>query len=69
MVACSSKVSFVGRYAEAIDLGVRVLNGTRANSRQGLPESVGSVVLAAGESNLFYQVAGEDRPNCMVITS
>lgn len=40
-VACGCKVALVGSDAEAIDLGVRVLDGTRADTGQRLPEADG----------------------------
>lgn len=40
VVACSSKKSLVGRDAKAVDLRVRVLDSTGANSGKGLPEPV-----------------------------
>ncbi len=39
MVARSSEEALIWRNAEAIDLGIRVLNCPRADAREGLPES------------------------------
>lgn len=47
MMARGSQETLVGRYAQTIDLGVRMLNSAGADSRQGLPESISSAMLAA----------------------
>jgi hypothetical protein len=39
-MASRSEESFVGRDAEAIDLGVRMLNRSRADAREGLPKAM-----------------------------
>jgi hypothetical protein len=41
MVASRSQESLIRRDAQPIDLGVRVLDRTRADSREGLPEPEG----------------------------
>jgi hypothetical protein len=40
VMASRSEESFVGRDAEAIDLGVRMLNRSRADAREGLPKAM-----------------------------
>lgn len=40
VVACGGKKALVGRDAETVDLGVRMLDSTRAYSGKGLPETV-----------------------------
>ena len=44
MVTCGGKKAFVGGYAEAIDLGVRVRDGTRTYTAQSFPEPVEMLV-------------------------
>jgi hypothetical protein len=41
VMASSGEESFVGGDTEAVDLGVRVLDRSRANTREGLPEAEG----------------------------
>jgi hypothetical protein len=40
VVASGSEETFIWRDTETIDLGVRVLNGARADTRESLPESM-----------------------------
>jgi hypothetical protein len=46
MVASRSEKALVWRNAETIDLRVRVLDCTRADTREGLPEAEPIIVLA-----------------------
>jgi hypothetical protein len=43
-VACSCEEAFVGSNAEAVNLGVGVLNGSRADAGQRFPEAVAEQV-------------------------
>lgn len=44
VVSSCGKVTLVGRDAQAVDLRIRMLNGTRAYTRKGFPESNGMVI-------------------------
>lgn len=39
-VACCREVAFVGGDTETVDLGVGVLEGARADTREGFPEPI-----------------------------
>ena len=47
MVSCSSKVSFVGRYAEAVHLAVGMWDCSRTDAAEGFPESAVAVSFRA----------------------
>lgn len=51
MVTSGGKVSLVGGDAEAVDLGVRMLDCARTDTRQSLPESDSMIISSCAEND------------------
>jgi hypothetical protein len=63
VVAGGGQEALIGGYAQAVHLGIWMLNGARADAGKGLPEPA-PVMLAAGEESGSAQSC---EPDCVVI--
>jgi hypothetical protein len=65
-MASRSEETLVGGNTKTIDLRIRMLNSTRADSRESLPETRKGRLLAKDH---FEAETRRNLPNCMVVTS